>query len=371
MRSIGETYRLSENGIAYWFKKYGLKSKDASISHKKYKLNESYFETIDTEEKAYWLGFLYADGNVFVNNDGYKQAVVTLGLKNTDREHVNKFREAIQSNAVIRDSDHGMAILRVTSKKMTDDLIKLGCVPNKTFKITFPSEKQVPKHLQRHFIRGVFDGDGCISLVKENNKNAYHIDFQILGTENLVNNIGKILLNEQVVSKELKITKIKSIYKIRLTGVCNALKVMDYLYNGSTIYLQRKLDIFKAINNIEINNNHLQSKINYSERECYVCGDINCDRYLICHIPGEYYGKILCGRHYNQIHKYGTITNSKKYKKYKCLNNGMIFNTATEAAKWCGLNSPNSIYNCVNGKYKYAGKNPITGEKLQWEEYYE
>lgn len=371
MRSIGETYGLSENGIAYWFKKYGLKSKDASTFHKKYKLNESYFETIDTEEKAYWLGFLYADGNVFVNNDGHKQAIVTLGLKNTDREHVNKFREAIQSNAVIRDGDHGMTILRVNSKKMTDDLIKLGCVPNKTLKITFPSEKQVPEHLQRHFIRGVFDGDGCISLVKENDKNVYHIDFQILGTENLVNNIGKILLNEQVVSKEPKITKIKSIYKIRITGVCNALKVMDYLYKGSTIYLQRKLDIFKAIDNIEINNNHLRSKINDSERECCVCGDINCDRYLICHIPGEYYGKILCGRHYNQIHKYGTITNSKKYKKYKCLNNGMIFNTATEAAKWCGLNSSNSIYNCVNGKYKYAGKNPITGEKLQWEEYYE
>lgn len=370
MKNVGKRYGLSENGIAYYFKKYGLKSKDASIAHRKYVLNQSYFETIDSEEKAYWLGFLYADGNVYVNKE-QKQNVVTLSLKNTDKEHVNKFRSAIQSDAIIRDCDHGMVTLKITSEKMTSDLIRIGCVPNKTFKVTFPSEEVIPKHLQRHFIRGIFDGDGCISLIKERNRDIHHIDFQILGTENLVNNIGKIFLREQVILKEPKITKIKNIYKIRLSGVYNALSIMDYLYKDSTVYMQRKLDIFERIKNIKTNNNHFQRKISNNEKKCAVCGDLNCNKYLICHVPGEYYDKILCSRHYNQMIKYGIITNSQKYRKYKCLNNGMIFNTATEAARWCGLKTSSGIYNCVKGIHSYSGKDPVTGEKLKWEEYYE
>ena len=370
MKNVGKRYGLSENGIAYYFKKYGLKSKDASIAHRKYVLNQSYFETIDSEEKAYWLGFLYADGNVYVNKE-QKQNVITLSLKNTDREHVNKFRSAIQSDTIIRDCDHGMVTLKITSEKMTSDLIRIGCVPNKTFKVTFPSEEVIPKHLQRHFIRGIFDGDGCISFIKEKNRNIHHIDFQILGTENLVNNIGKIFLREQVILKEPKITKIKNIYKIRLCGVYNALSIMDYLYKDSTVYMQRKLDIFERIKNIKTNNNHLQRKISNNEKKCAVCGDLNCNKYLICHVPGEYYDKILCSRHYNQMIKYGIITNPQKYRKYKCLNNGMIFNTATEAARWCGLKTSSGIYNCVKGIHSYSGKDPVTGEKLKWEEYYE
>ena len=368
MKEVGKIYGVSENVIRYQFKKYNLKSKDPTICHRKYTINENYFEKIDTEEKAYWLGFLYADGNVYIDKN-HRFHRVNLSLKNTDKEHVNRFRKAVQSNGIIRDADHGMVSFSIANKKMAYDLIKLGCMPNKTFKITFPNEEIIPKHLQRHFIRGVFDGDGCVSFTREENR--YHIDFQILGTEDLLNNIGKILFQERVVLEEPKIIKIKSIYKIRFTGVHKAKQIMDYLYKDSTIYLQRKFDIFEKIRNIETNVYHFRKNINNNDKKCAVCGDIDCKKYLRCHIPGEYYEKILCSRHYNQMYKYGRITNPKKYKKYKCLNNDMIFDTATQAAKWCKLKDPSGIYNCVNGIYNYAGRDPITGEELQWEEYYE
>ncbi len=371
MKKVGEKYNMSEGQVAYYFKKFNLKTKDLSAAHRKYTLDESYFEKIDREDKAYWLGFLYADGNVYIGEKNRKQYVITLSLKNTDREHVVEFRKAIQSKAKIKNSDHGMVTLAITSKKMAMDLIKLGCVPNKTFKITFPSEEIVPRYLQRHFIRGVFDGDGCISFIKGNDDARYHVDFQILGTEHLLNETKRILLREQAVFKEPKITKIKGIYKLRLTGVYNAIKIMSYLYDDATVFLQRKKDIFKKISNIKINNSHLKRKINNDEKICAVCGDSNCDKYLICHVPGEYYEKILCGRHYNQIKNYGMITNPKKYRKIKCVNNGMIFHTATEAAKWCGLSNSSVICLYLQGKYSYAGRDPVSGEKLQWEEYYE
>mgnify|MGYP002625860766 CR=1 FL=1 len=52
-------------------------------------------------------------------------------------------------------------IFSVSSPKMKVDLIRLGAIPNKSLILEFP--KDIPNDLIRHFVRGYFDGDGCIS----------------------------------------------------------------------------------------------------------------------------------------------------------------------------------------------------------------
>ena len=113
------------------------------------------FETIDTEEKAYWLGFLYADGYI----SKYNQIEVSLSPE--DKEHLIKLKLFVNTNTNIIEDEHRCRLL-FCSKEMVADLAKLGCVNNKSLILTFPTEEQVPNTFLRHFLRGYVDGDGCL-----------------------------------------------------------------------------------------------------------------------------------------------------------------------------------------------------------------
>lgn len=365
--------------ISDLFKQYDFELRNNSERHRKYNINENYFEKIDSEEKAYWLGFLYADGNVYIKDCQYR---ITLGLSSSDEEHVLKFRNALGSNAPIikqikkfhgNYSTSTVSVFCVSNKKLSLDLSRLGCVPNKTFKTTFPTVDQLPVELQKHFIRGVFDGDGCISFSPHDESNSIpHADFQILGTQNLLNGIAKVLVDNDVVEKNVSVNIIpnQKIFRLRIGGVYNISLLRKYLYDNATVYLQRKMDKFNEIDNFDHIPNYTKINIKESEKICTVCGDTK-GKFLRCHIPGEYYGKILCSRHSHQINTYGQITDPNKFKKIKCSNNGMIFNTISEAAKWCGLKNGSGITLFLQGKRMFAGKDPTTKEKLKWEAYYD
>lgn len=315
-KAIGEKYGVSEDRIRRLFKLYNLPTKLSHMQHSKYFLNENYFEIIDTEEKAYWLGFLYADGNVFAKNG---QNVLTLSLQSSDEDHIIKFNNALDSNAKIsrytrvldeKYSASELSILKIGSKKLVSDLINIGCVPNKTFKTVFPSEDIVPRHLIKHFIRGVFDGDGCISISHENDgrKNP-HIDFQILGTKELLDGISLALFEEGVLMKEAPVKQIpnQKIYRLRVGGIFNAIRIKKYLYESATVYLERKFDKFAQIEDFKNIPEYPKLPIKDSEKICSVCGDENSKKYHRCHVPGDFDGKILCSKHYYQIKTYGRV----------------------------------------------------------------
>ena len=147
-----------------------------TVRKKKFKCNENFFEVIDTEEKAYWLGFLYADGCVQQKGNYY---TTKIDLATIDRNHIEKFKKSLDSNHNINDyKDHSKIV--IGSKKMFNDLNNKGCVPKKTLILEFPTIEQVPEHLVHHFIRGYFDGDGTINIMKQ--FKTPQARFQLLGT---------------------------------------------------------------------------------------------------------------------------------------------------------------------------------------------
>lgn len=123
-------------------------------------LIKNIFHIIDTEEKAYWLGFLYADGYV----SKYNQIEVSLSLE--DEEHLIKLKQFINTNTNIIKDEHRCRLL-FCSKELANDLAQLGCVNNKSLILQFPTEQQVPQELIRHFLRGYVDGDGCLCYTKK------------------------------------------------------------------------------------------------------------------------------------------------------------------------------------------------------------
>lgn len=209
----------------------------------KYSCDENYFEKIDTEDKAYWLGFLYADGYVRVGKRNSGQ--LKLKLCKNDKDHIQKFKKSINSTHPIKDSiDYfkkdnkeyisNNSTLNVYNEKISKDLISNGCVNNKTFKIRLP---ELEDNMMHHFIRGYFDGDGCIHKIK-NRPNSYSIS--ICSNHNFIidllnfMNIGNIL-NKGKYSL-LIINKISEVKKFR-----------DFMYKDSKVFLDRKYKKFESI----------------------------------------------------------------------------------------------------------------------------
>ncbi len=229
--------------------------------NKKYNFNENFFEKIDTEEKAYFLGFLYADGNVSQQNH------IIIQLHNKDEDIIYKFLKAINSNhspKLILPRNH----IRVglCSKKVSNDLIKLGCFKAKSKILEFPKQEQVPEYLINHFIRGYFDGDGSIwegkrkkSWVKDKyskkgfrERIIHNTKFNITGTEDIILKIESILLKNNVIKKFgiNRSKKIENCIQLEHSGRIQILKFYNYLYNNCTIFLQRKKIKFEKILNI-------------------------------------------------------------------------------------------------------------------------
>lgn len=123
--------------------------------------NSSYFEKIDTHEKAYWLGFLYADGYV-TSGDRWG-----LELSIVDKEHMQNLLNAFECNSRIKTrsrNGHEYCLFQIKNKRMYSSLVDAGVIRNKTCALEFPSREIVEEIFYADFIRGFFDGDGCVTF---------------------------------------------------------------------------------------------------------------------------------------------------------------------------------------------------------------
>lgn len=197
-------------------------------------LNDDYFSIIDTEQKAYFLGLLFADGNVYM-----KRNRVQLTLSNEDAYIIKKLAQCVNYQGKLYIDRGKYTKLILNSKKMCDDLIKLGCTPNKSLTLTFPIDS-VPKELLNHFIRGYFDGDGHISRDKKLVNDYYHIN--ITSTESFLMTLKNILAENNIIVGTLyKRYKDKEI-SAHTFYVKNksAIEFVNYIYKDASLFLSRK-----------------------------------------------------------------------------------------------------------------------------------
>lgn len=201
-----------------------------------YDFDESYFQDINTPEKAYWLGFLFADGNIYKNQ-------MTLKLQRRDEKHLIKFKEALLSEHPIhrgKNDTHKNSYyssLLIGSKKLCAQLIKTGMIPKKSLIVKYP---QIAKELEMHFIRGYFDGDGCIYVNrKKNNHKTWSI---YSGSKTFIIELQKIL--EKNLGIDIKMNKQKKGFRVYGSNKLSVQSVFDYMYQNATIYLERKREKF-------------------------------------------------------------------------------------------------------------------------------
>lgn len=189
------------------------------------------FKVIDSEVKAYLLGFLYADGSVYKTN-------VRLVLHKRDDVIVKKLAQLLNMEESIRYRDNYI-ILGIKSKILSEALREMGCVENKSLKLNFPSSNIVPLVYINHFIRGYFDGDGCAHIQKNGT-----LICQMVGTMKFLKGIKSILKTCNI-KTYIYSPKQHKVSTLRISTSDN-FKFKSFLYNKASIYLNRKYQKFET-----------------------------------------------------------------------------------------------------------------------------
>lgn len=239
---IAEEFKVSPQTITRFLKSSKIKLKKSGFFQRKYFFAEDYFETINSENKAYWLGFIAADGYVGLNG-------LSISLSQDDETHLALFKKEIglKSETVLKKSIHnkiwkGRFISRADafSRKMSADLFKFFDT-NKTFSLDFVKiTRQIPAELIKHFIRGYFDGDGCWNC---SGRYSQRFIFTCASEKNFLENLQKFLKDQaDLPINNLLIRANSKAKSLAYTGKQSCIKFYHYIYSDATVFLKRKKD---------------------------------------------------------------------------------------------------------------------------------
>lgn len=236
---IAKELNCSQTAISGVLKRYNIPTRIG----KKIKYNDvniSFFKEINSQESAYYLGLLYADGCVQSKNNAYQ---ITLKLKSDDQIIIEKFRDIMSPSSPIKISYGKYSYFRINQKEICEQLIAHGCIPNKSLTLKFPTS--ISKNLLSHFLRGYSDGDGCI--YKNKLKHGINTIWKIVSTKQFCESVSKFLKDELNIncSQCLTCSNNQITTTLSVGGNIQVKKLLNWLYKDSIIYLPRKFEKYQ------------------------------------------------------------------------------------------------------------------------------
>lgn len=221
--------------IARYATRFGIYEKKftrETVNH----VNEEYFKVINSREKAYFLGFIMADGNMHEREDGRLQ--FSIKVKNTDKDILIKFAKAIDFDpgkikdkiSKRKETITKACVLTIYNTRFCENLINKGVISNKGSK----ESMNVSDVFKRDFIRGFIDGDGWIG--RDRNRIGYGSM-----SKQIVEDISEYLKQELDIS--FNITKDKNIFRVDIYDRIKVYKIVKYIYYDKCIALNRKKEL--------------------------------------------------------------------------------------------------------------------------------
>ena len=210
-------------------------------------LNYKLFDEINSEESAYFLGLMCADGNNFVSKrDDYQ---IAIALQTMDLHILETFKQNLCPNQIIKfkkrrkPHHHDQFKLKIDSKIISRQLTKLGCIPAKSLKLKMP---KIPEYLFHHFVRGYFDGDGSIYFnAKQRKSHIYDAyTWKITSSFDFCKSVKIKLDYIHGIKLYLKKSNNGITTSITINGNHQVIKLMEWMYRGANIYLYRKYNRF-------------------------------------------------------------------------------------------------------------------------------
>lgn len=241
--AVASKFGIDKSTVCDVLRARGVKARSPSAAHRHYALDESVFDTVN-EQSAYWLGFLMADGCI---SDSGGRAELILQLKASDLEHVEAFRAFLHSTRPIRVipprgykkswNSQPSAAFCVNSKSLVAALSRHGVVPRKSFRAEAPTGLKY----DRHFWRGLVDGDGWVCLVRGG---VYPL-IGLTGPRPLIEQWSEFI-RSIAPSTKASVNPNGPIWRCVTTGRF-AVAVIRVLYENCHVALPRKLDIATRI----------------------------------------------------------------------------------------------------------------------------
>lgn len=226
--------------------KAGLYQKKDKNDLRRFKVNDHYFDVIDNEHKAYWLGLLLADG--FLSNSGHATESFGISLSIKDKYILEEFVKDLESTYTVKEyigkskfenscTDFAYAKLLIKSKQIFNKLIEYGFTTTKSYDGVVP-EKYIPDDLKIHFIRGYFDGNGGLSI--GSGSHLYTLDFT--GTKEIITWILEYFDKGNLKLQERHPDRNNNNVSIKISGDKQIYSIMNQIYKDATIYLTRKYE---------------------------------------------------------------------------------------------------------------------------------
>lgn len=227
VEEISVSYGCNRVSIYNLFKKYDLDL--AEDRHRIYSVDDTYFDNIDTPNKAYILGFLWADGH---NNT--QKGIVEMRLQERDKHILYDISQEMKNERPLyyvaekRPNHQGTYRIYITSRQISDALLQYGMPSNKTYILEWPinlSDDLIP-----HFLRGFTDGDGSVG-----------ISFvEWVGTKMMMKKIQEILFAKLGVPCTIYDTKNDIIKTIKISRKQYVRRILDWIYRDADLKLDRK-----------------------------------------------------------------------------------------------------------------------------------
>lgn len=235
MRKISQVFQMSDSTVKRILVENGIDTTKRNLG---YDIKKDLFSKIQNEEDAYWLGFMYADGNVKDKGNN-----ISFELAEKDKDSVEKFRQycgvtkELHKHTLVRGERTFISYCcNFSDAEIKQNLINLGCVPRKSLILKCPTEEQVPQDLFHHFMRGYSDGDGYLrwNCADEKRRATY----VIIGTEDFLQGVVKRMNWEGLCI--VRPDNNSRNFRLEAYQINNVYKIMQDIYKDSTIYMPRK-----------------------------------------------------------------------------------------------------------------------------------
>lgn len=231
-QTIANSFKVTFNTISNILEKNDIPRNN---KYKNLSLDENYFEKIDRPDKAYFLGFMLTDGNVFT-----KENIIRLCLSFKDEEILEIFKKVTGNENKItirKDEKHNERTFQLRSSKWKKDLAKYTVVPQKTFISEMPI---IEEEMMPHLIRGMIDGDGWITY------KGHAIGF--CGNEKTVTQLKQYLVKKLNIYDVKVLHPRKNLWQIGWASKKDIEKIGNFIYKDKDIfYLKRKYNNFLKI----------------------------------------------------------------------------------------------------------------------------
>ncbi len=264
--AIGKEYEMSHHKISDILEELGIDRKHQT--NRKYKLDVEYFDHIDTPNKAYILGFLFADGY-----NSLEKGTISMSLRIDDKYILEEIKDELKSEHPLeyikgkkfKDGDKEYISsdqfrLIVHSSYMCESLICCGMIPNKSNRLKFPM--YIPDELISHFVRGYFDGDGSMGFHDLSTWNNKNLIIKIVGTKEFNIYLSKYLKEKLNIDSLVKDASNNNgiTTNLCINKISSQKKFCEWMYNDAEMFLKRKHDVYVAwenINNPDLNNEQI------------------------------------------------------------------------------------------------------------------